>query len=59
MLSETMEQTLAELAEALTATAQSIPDCALFAREFGQLRESVGQEPGCYLFGPEDVPGNG
>ncbi len=28
---------------------------ALFAREFGQVRESVGQEPGFYFFRPEDV----
>ncbi len=28
---------------------------ALFAREFGQVRESAGQEPGFYFFKPEDV----
>jgi AAA+ ATPase superfamily predicted ATPase len=28
---------------------------ALFAREFGQVRESAGQEPGFYFFRPEDV----
>jgi len=30
---------------------------ALFAREFGQVRESTGQEPGFYFFRPEDVLG--
>ncbi len=28
---------------------------ALFAREFGQVRERVGQEPGFYLFTPVDM----
>ena len=28
---------------------------ALFAREFGQVRESAGQEPGFYFFKPEDI----
>lgn len=28
---------------------------ALFAREFGQVRESAGKEPGFYFFQPEDV----
>ena len=28
---------------------------ALYAREFGQVRESAGQEPGFYFFRPEDI----
>ena len=28
---------------------------ALFAREFGQVRESAGREPGFYFFTPADI----
>ena len=30
---------------------------ALFTREFGQVREAAGQEPGFYFFKPEDILG--